>query len=142
MDKGKKKKFLKKQYYPGGQKELDKFIKIHLEYPKEALENKIEGSVQVAYDVNPKGKVFNAKIIRSLGYGCDEEAIRVVNLLRYSDARQRGMNVKLSTKITIHFKLPAKPIMQFKYTFKESSNKEEGSNTYQIKIDLNNNSKH
>ena len=134
MDKGKKKKFLKKQYYPGGQKALDKFIKGHLKYPEEALENKIEGSVQVAYDVNPKGKVFNAKVIRSLGYGCDEEAIRVVNLLKYSDARQRGVNVKLSTKIIIHFKLPAKPIMQFKYNYQPS--KKEG-NTYEINIDLN-----
>ncbi len=94
--------------FKGGKEALEKFVKEHLKYPEAALENKIEGTVEVAYTVNGLGKVVDAKIIEGLGYGCDEEAIRLVKLLPYQKAVNRGFKTTSNKKIKIHFKLPRK----------------------------------
>jgi len=105
MNQHKKKKFLNLPQF--GEKSLFvDFIKQHLRYPKEAIENKIEGEVFVEYKVNHMGEVADAWIKKGLGFGCDEEALRVVKLLRYQEARNRGMRVTTNHKIKIRFKLP------------------------------------
>ena len=85
---------------------LFKFIKTNLKYPKEALENKIEGDVEVGYDVDGNGKVRNIKILDSLGHGCDQEVMRLVGLLKYEKAYNKGRNVTLHRKLKVNFKLP------------------------------------
>ena len=92
--------------YRGGNDALFKFVKEHLKYPKEALDHKIEGSVEVAYDVDGSGKVRNIRILESLGYGCDEEVIRLVSMLKYEKAFNKGRNVTLHRKLKVNFKLP------------------------------------
>ena len=86
------------------------FLGKQLKYPKEALENKIEGTVHVEYFINYKGKVIDAKNISSLGYGCDEEALRIVKLLKFVVPKNpRKLRIKFRRKIQIHFNLPKKP---------------------------------
>jgi TonB family protein len=92
--------------YPGGKKAFQKFISENVRYPGEAMKARIGGSVIVGYDINDNGEVLNAHIIRGLGYGCDEEALRVVGLLRYDKVKNRKVRVKMSTRTTIHFNLP------------------------------------
>ena len=75
-------KFLTRAEYPGGKIALSKYIKENLQYPKEALSKNIQGKVFLKYEVNEKGDVHNIFIINSLGYGCDEEAIRLVKILK------------------------------------------------------------
>ena len=75
----KDKHFLKQPIYKGGQKVMDKVIQENLKYPKEALANKIEGSVYLRYGIDYKGNVIETKVISSLGYGCAEEAVRIVS---------------------------------------------------------------
>lgn len=64
--------------YPQGDGELAKFIKLNLKYPKEALEKEIEGKVYCEFFIEIDGTITNIKVIRSLGYGCDEEAVRII----------------------------------------------------------------
>ena len=54
------------------------YLKINLKKPKQAIENQISGTVEVEFKVNKKGELSDFKVIKSLGYGCDEEAIRLI----------------------------------------------------------------
>lgn len=107
MSKPRKDEPLKQPTYKGGETALKKFIQDNLKYPSEALENKIEGAVSAKYDVDSLGKVRNIEITESLGYGCDEEVIRLISLLKYEKAFNKGRNVTLHRKLKVEFKLPA-----------------------------------
>lgn len=63
------------------EKELYNHIKGRLRYPNQAVDYGIEGRVIVEFVVDRKGKVKDAKILRGIGYGCDEEVMRVVSNL-------------------------------------------------------------
>ena len=93
-------------YYRGGEEALKQFITQHLKYPEEALAQKIEGEVSATYDVDGLGRTRNVKIITSLGYGCNEEVIRLIGLLKYEKAYNKGRNVTLHRKLKVEFKLP------------------------------------
>tara|TARA_Y100000994_G_scaffold98027_1_gene81092 strand:+ start:2789 stop:3142 length:354 start_codon:yes stop_codon:yes gene_type:complete len=102
----KEKRFIKKSVYPGGNEALKKFIKTNLKYPKNALENKIEGDVFLKFKVNPLGQVFDVNIINGIGYGCDEEAVRLIKTLKYPKLLNRKIKVTTNKKISIKFRLP------------------------------------
>lgn len=104
----KSKHFIKNPFYEGGLKSMREFIGQNKKYPKEALEEKIEGTVFLKYTINYKGKVIGTKVVKSLGYGCDEEAQRVVKLLKFEAPKNRGIKVKFFKNIQIHFRLPKK----------------------------------
>jgi len=106
MSEHSKKKFLELPRYGGGNEEFKKFISSNLRYPKEALEAGIEGKVLVEYEIDDNGFVHNPRVTRGLGYGCDEEAIRVVSLLRFKKVKNRGVRVRVNTKTNIIFSLP------------------------------------
>lgn len=115
----KDKEFIKKPVYKGGPKALKKFIGENLHYPKEALEKKVEGTVYVNYDIDHKGQVTAARVIKGLGHGCDEEAVRLVKLLKFEVPKNRGVRVVFHKNIQIHFRLPKvkeKP-MQVQYNY-------------------------
>ena len=118
----KSKRFIKKAEYPGGSEALKKFIKNNLHYPKEALMHRVEGSVFCRYEVDEYGKVHNILVINGLGYGCDEEAERIIWLLKYSQIRNRGMKVNTKFKLTIHFKLPPVTPIKINYIYTKKSN--------------------
>lgn len=102
----KEKHFINKPSYPGGPKALWIFIRRNLRYPKEALEKKVSGVVRLRYTISGTGKVTGTQILHSLGHGCDEEAIRVVRLLRYHVPKHRKIKVKFHRTINVKFKLP------------------------------------
>ena len=108
-DKKKKKKFLEKPLYPGGAKALREFVKAHLQYPQDAMEQRIEGVVTIAYQVNDDGFVENPTIVKGLCPSCNEEALRLVNMLRYDKARNRGIRLKVNCKLNINFHLAPTP---------------------------------
>jgi TonB family protein len=106
MNEHKKKNFLELPRYGGGNEEFKKFIAANLRYPKAALEAQVEGKVLVEYEIDDNGIVNNPRVLRSLGYGCDEEAMRVVGLLRFKKVKNRGVRVRVNTKTNILFRLP------------------------------------
>ena len=61
-----------------GFKKYERYIKRNLNYPLEARNEKIEGEVVVQFKVLPSGEYFDIRIIKSLGYGCDEEVMRLI----------------------------------------------------------------
>lgn len=104
--------FLKQPYYEGGDSALKAFITRHLTYPEQALEHKVEGSIPLTYDINYKGEVTDVHLLHHLGHGCDEEAIRLVKMLKFVVPKvPRHLRVIFHKKMTIHFKLPEnKPV--------------------------------
>ena len=117
-NKKKPKQFLEKPQYPGGSKALREFINSHLQYPEDAMEQRIEGVVSVAYQVTDEGEVENPTVIKGLCPSCDAEAIRLVKLLKYGKAHNRGVRLKSNCKVNIKFKLaPTEPVkMAVSYT--------------------------
>lgn len=113
----KKKQFLRTPSYPGGTQALTEFIRRNLRYPTQALVNRIEGDVHVAFEVDEEGLVHRPRIIRGIGYGCDEEALRLVSMLRYKPVRNRGVKVTSHMDIVIHFRLPAVQPVQVVYHY-------------------------
>lgn len=110
MDKEKKgKHFIKKPIYKGGMKAIRAFIQSALQYPSEALEKKVEGTVLVRYEIDHRGNVVDAKVISGIGHGCDEEAMRIARLLKFDVPRTRGVRVRFHKDIYIHFRLPKTP---------------------------------
>ena len=105
----KDKHFIKQPVYVGGPSALKKFISENIRYPKEAADNDIEGTVVVRYEINHKGVVTGGKIISGLGYGCNEEAKRLVKLLKFQVSKQRGIKIKYHKTIKIFFRKPKVP---------------------------------
>ena len=129
-----KKRFLNLPKYPGGSEAFKKFIAENLRYPDAALEAKIEGSVIVEYDISDDGLVFNPHILKGVGYGCDEEAVRLIGLLRFEKVKNRGVRVKMTTKTTIHFRLPGVSISYSVPQKNEPEQKKDGPVTYEYTV--------
>ncbi|MEY3052432.1 MAG: hypothetical protein RLY31_2217 [Bacteroidota bacterium] len=137
----KEKHFIRQPWYEGGPKAMRRFIAGALRYPAEALAAKVEGTVFVRYDIDHRGVVVDAKVITGLGYGCDEEAVRLVRLLQFRVEPPRGMRVLYHKDIQIHFRLPnvpqkpTPPVLQYEYvTRKAPSVPSPSSGSYTIRI--------
>jgi TonB family protein len=111
------KHFIKGPIYEGGLKALRLFIKDNLKYPEAAKANKIEGTVVVKYTINYKGEVIESKIMKGLGYGCDEEASRLTKLLRFKIPKTRKIKIQFHKSIQIHFILPKVKKTSIKYSY-------------------------
>ncbi|NCC73724.1 MAG: energy transducer TonB [Sphingobacteriia bacterium] len=118
MENKKEKKFINLPKYPGGKTAFQEFIRKNLHYPAEALEQRIEGEVYLKYRVNGLGKVVDVRVIHGLGHGCDEEAIRVIWLLKYEKAKNRGLRVTATMRTKINFKLPPAGSLTINYVTK------------------------
>ena len=108
--------FLAKSVFLGKSKDLKEFLNNELKYPKDAILKKIEGKVYLKYKINPQGKVYDVFVIKGIGYGCNEEAVRLVKLLKYSIPSNRKIKVTTSKNLIITFKLP-KPLNNVKINY-------------------------
>ncbi len=92
--------------FPGGDKALLQYLAEHIKYPAMARENNVEGKVFIQFVVGKDGSVSDVKVMRGIGAGCDEEAMRVVRELpRFKPARQNGQDVKMYYNLPVFFKL-------------------------------------
>ncbi len=101
----KEKKFLNLPHLDGGRELLKKLIRENLQYPEEALEKGTEGDVIVKYKVSGKGEVLEPEVVKGIGHGCDEEAVRLVKMLRHRAVKNRGVRVITDNKIKIPFRI-------------------------------------
>ena len=83
----------------GGLQALQKEV----QYPERALRANIEGRVYVQFIVNEKGEVENPRVIRGIGGGCDEEALRVVKMAKFKPGLQRGRPVRVQYNLPVIF---------------------------------------
>ena len=74
-------------------------------YPEEARKAGIEGRVLVQFIVNEDGQVENPQIIKGIGGGADEEALRVVKNAEFVPGQQRGQAVRVQYSLPVIFKL-------------------------------------
>ncbi|HSA42682.1 MAG TPA: energy transducer TonB [Bacteroidales bacterium] len=124
----KEKDFIHLPTYPGGKEAYVEFIRKHLRYPKEALEKRIEGKVYLKYEVSDNGDVLSVEVTRSLGYGCDEEAMRLIRMLKYDKVKNRGLRLKSTIRTHIEFRLPpAAKGIQYNYTVSGNPKKEQAA---------------
>ena len=92
--------------YPGGMGELMKYLGQSIKYPPLAKESGIQGRVFINFVVEPSGKISNVKVLRGIGGGCDEEAVRVVEAMPpWKPGKQRGKNVRVSYNLPVKFTL-------------------------------------
>jgi TonB family protein len=107
----------------GGKKGFSEFLVQNLAYPKEAIENKIEGIAHIKCEISDSGKVLKAESLHRLGYGLDEEAERLGLLLRFENTIERGLKIKHTKTIKIPFVLPRQASVQITYETKPADNK-------------------
>jgi protein TonB len=89
---------------PGG--DLQAYFGKNIKYPQKAISQDIEGKVFVTFVVTSSGEVDDVKLLKGIGYGCDEEAIRVVKSMpRWTPGKNGGREVKVRMNIPIVFKL-------------------------------------
>jgi protein TonB len=92
--------------FPGGQNALNKYLSENIKYPQMAKESGIQGRVFVTFVVEKDGRVTDVRILRGIGGGCDEEAIRVVqNMPRWTPGKQRGKPVRVQFNLPVKFTL-------------------------------------
>ncbi len=91
---------------PGGMEGWNKYLSKNLKYPTQARRMGIEGTVYVVFVVNTDGSIQDVEILRGIGGGCDEEAMRVVrNAPKWEPGKQRGRPVRVKMRLPIRFKL-------------------------------------
>ena len=93
--------------YNGGQTALETYITNTIEYPQEAIDNSVEGTVNVQFLVDEKGNVSEVKTIgNKIGSGLEEEAIRVVSAMpKWTPGQVKGKDVKTWRTLPITYRL-------------------------------------
>lgn len=92
--------------YPGGINEFYKFVANNMRYPVQARRMGIEGRVFVQFVVQKDGSLQEIQVIKGIGAGCDEEAVRVIKKSKnWKPGKQRGRAVKVRMIIPIVFRL-------------------------------------
>ncbi|MCQ2300630.1 MAG: energy transducer TonB [Bacteroidales bacterium] len=92
--------------FPGGLDALSKYLSANLTYPQEARDANVEGKVIVQFVIEKNGKVSNIKVLRDIGSGCGEEAVRVIKgMPRWKPGQQRGKPVRCQFTLPVNFQL-------------------------------------
>jgi TonB family protein len=92
--------------FPGGVNALISHVGQNVVYPAEAMEKEIQGRVFVGFVVEKDGSISNVKVLKGIGGGCDEEAVRVISSMpKWKPGKQKGKPVRVNYQIPIVFKL-------------------------------------
>lgn len=92
--------------FPGGIEALYKYLAENITYPQQAKDSGIQGRVIVTFVVEKDGSITGAEVLRGIGGGCDEEALRVVNAMpKWTPGKQLGEPVRVQFNLPVVFKL-------------------------------------
>lgn len=92
--------------FPGGEAEMRKYLGKSIKYPQMAQDAGISGTVFLTFEVDKDGKIKDVKVLRGIGGGCDEEAIRVVKAMpQWTPGKQRGKPVRVQFTLPVKFTL-------------------------------------
>jgi protein TonB len=91
---------------PGGMSGWNKYLSDNLKYPTQARRMGVEGTVIVVFVINTDGTIQDVEVLRGIGGGCDEEAVKIVkNAPKWEPGKQRGRAVRTRMRLPIRFKL-------------------------------------
>ena len=124
--------------YPDGEQALLKYVSDNITYPKEAKDKEIQGRVFVSFVIEKDGSVNEVKVLRSIGGGCDEEAVRVIKgMPKWKPGKQEGKPVRVSYMMPINFKLDGSTTNGLENTSWEGvgTGKKDGTN-YTMSMDM------
>jgi protein TonB len=92
--------------FPDGDKALYTFLSENIHYPQAAARANISGKVYVKFVVEKDGSIGNVEIIKGIGFGCDEEAARVIKLMpRWTPGKQNGRAVRVYYNMPVVYRL-------------------------------------
>lgn len=92
--------------FPGGMKELLKFLQDNLKYPENAMKNNVQGRVIVQFVVEKDGTLTEFKVARSVDPDLDAKALRVLQTMpKWKPGMQRGKIVRVKFTVPVSFKL-------------------------------------
>ena len=90
----------------GGQEALMKFLGKNIRYPSQAARANIQGRVILQFTVMPDGSIADIQTLKGIGFGCDEEAERVVRLMpKWKPGKQAGKAVRVRFTLPVYFSL-------------------------------------
>lgn len=90
--------------FVGGHEKLQEFFARHIRFPQEAMLNNIEGKVWISFVVHKDGSLSDFKVIKSLGHGCDDEAMRVAKMMpKWIPGKANGEPKTVQRKVPIDF---------------------------------------
>lgn len=93
-------------YFEGGEEGLLRYISKRIKYPRQAVNEQVEGIVVVSFVVDRTGNVTDATILKGLGFGTDEEALRVINTMpAWTPGKQNGKPVAVRYTLPIRFSM-------------------------------------
>lgn len=92
--------------YPYGDEAMYKFVNENLVYPQEAIDAGVEGRVFVRFWINEDGSLSDFEVARGIGYGCDGEAVRVIQSMpKWKPGKRNHEPVKMQYMMPVIFKL-------------------------------------
>ncbi len=92
--------------YPGGMEAMNRFLQKNLRYPTQAQQANVSGKVYMSFVVDRDGSISQIEIQKGIGFGCDEEAKRVLKEMpRWKPGRQQGRAVRCRFNLPIAFTL-------------------------------------
>lgn len=92
--------------FPGGMEALYKYLRDNIKYPQLARDNNITGRVYVTFVVEKDGSIANPRVLKDIGGGCGQEAIRVVKAMpKWTPGKQRGKAVRVQFNLPVSFNL-------------------------------------
>jgi protein TonB len=85
---------------------LESFLSKSTKYPPKAVEEGVEGQVFVCFIIDENGKVTKPEVLKGIGFGCDEEALRVIKSLPdWKPGKMNGHPVKVRMRVPFKFRL-------------------------------------
>jgi protein TonB len=92
--------------FPGGTSAMYKFLGENIKYPASAQRANVSGRVFVKFVVEKDGSIGNVEVMKGIGFGCDEEALRVIKSMpKWNPGRQNGKNVRVFYNMPVVYKL-------------------------------------
>ncbi len=92
--------------YPGGLSALQSFLSKNLNYPRSAASAGVAGRVYISFVVNTDGSLTDLQVLKGIGFGCDEEALRVMRKMpNWRPGKQSGRAVRVKYNLPISFTL-------------------------------------
>ena len=95
--------------FTGGMGAFVEFLQENIKYPAPAIRANVSGKVFTQFIVNTDGTISDVTILKSVGFGCDEEAIRVIKLAKWTPGKQSGRVVRSRFTVPINFELAKEP---------------------------------